>query len=188
MITDRIEGNKINLRHVRKADARSIYQYAGDETISRYTHVPHPYKLEDAYDFIKQTRSERRKKIGYHFGLEDKETAQVIGMIGLMNVDQTLKKGEVGYWLARPFRGRGIMKEAILLTLRFCFIELHLHRIYAHVFPENEVSMRLLEKIGFQREGIIREGFKHRGEYISVYLYSILEDDWARQGLNRNPE
>lgn len=187
-MTDRIEGNKINLRLVRRADARSIYEYAGDEAISRYTHIPHPYKLEDAYDFIKLTRSERRKKIGYHFGLEHKETSRIIGMIGLMHVDQAAKKGEVGYWLAKPFWGRGIMKEAISLALRFYFTELHLHRVYAHVFPENEVSMRLLEKMGFQREGLIREGFRQSGEYINVYLYSILEDDWARLDLNRNPE
>lgn len=184
-MTDRIQGDKINLRHVRKADARSIYKYASDEAISRFTHVPHPYKLEDAYDFIKLTRSERRRKIGYHFGLEDKETSQIIGMIGLMHVDHECGKGEVGYWLAKPFWGRGIMKEALLLALRFYFTELHLHRVYAHVFPENEVSMRLLEKVGFQREGLIREGFKQRGEYISVYMYSILEDDWARMDLSQ---
>jgi len=188
VMTDRIEGDKINLRRVRRADAHSIYRYASDDAISRYTHIPRPYKLEDAYDFIKLARSERRKKTGFHFGLENKETSQIIGMIGLMHVDHDVRKGEVGYWLAKPFWGRGIMKEAILMALRFYFTELHLHRVYAFVSPENGASIRLLEKVGFQREGFIREGAKQRGEYISVYLYSMLEDDWGRIQLNRKPE
>ncbi len=179
----RIEGNKINLRLVNRSDARPIYQYAGDEDISRNTYIPHPYHLSDAYDFIKSTHSARRKKTGYHFGLENKENRQIIGMIGLLTINHDLRNGEIGYWLARPFWGRGIMSEAVRLMLGFCFAEVKLHRVHAHVFPFNKPSIHLLEKVGFSREGLLREAFVKDGDYVDCYIYSILEDEWARLGM-----
>ena len=179
----KIEGQNVNLRIVTKSDALTIYQYLVDDDISRYTHIPHPYELEDAYDFIRHTHLQRRKKAGFHFGLENRETHQIIGGIDLMSVCPVNRKGELGYWLAKPFWGRGIMVEAINLMLEFSFKEVKLHRVQAHVFPANETSIRVLEKTGFTREGFIREGFTHRGNYVSVYLYSILEDDWGKLTL-----
>ncbi|UCG62199.1 MAG: GNAT family N-acetyltransferase [Candidatus Zixiibacteriota bacterium] len=182
-IKDRIEGDKINLRFITKGDALSIYQYAADEAISRYTHIPHPYNLDDAYDFVKLTQSDRKRKAAYHYGLENRETGQIIGMIGLIALFPMHRKAELGYWLAKPFWGRGIITEAIEKIVEFAFVTLKLHRVYAHVFPDNKASIRVLEKCGFTREGLIREGFVQRGKYVSVYMYSILEDEWAKRDL-----
>jgi ribosomal-protein-alanine N-acetyltransferase len=182
-----IDGDKINLRQISKSDAMSIYRYARDEAISRYTFIPHPYRLDDAYEFIKLTHSARRRKSGYHFGVETKDNGQIIGMVGLIAVNHARRNGEIGYWLAKPFWGQGLMAEAIKLMLRFCFVELKLHRVQAHVFPANKASLRLLEKAGFTREGLIREAFLKNGEYVDCYVYSILEDDWGRQSLRPNP-
>ena len=179
----RINGEKINLRTVTKADALSIYRNISDRNISRFTHIPHPYKLEDAYDFIRFTHRQRRKKAAFHFGLENKDDGQIIGGIGLENISEVHRKGEIGYWLAKPYWGRGIMAETINLMLDFCFTKVKLHRVQAYVFPDNHSSIRVLEKTGFKREGLIHEGFVQRGNYVDVYLYAILEDDWARRDL-----
>ncbi len=179
----RIEGQKINLRWINKSDAQSIYEYAGDEAISRHTFIPHPYRLDDAYEFIKMTRSARRRKTGYHFGLECPQTGRIIGMVSLITIFPLHRKAELGYWLAKPLWGRGIMAEAIEMLLGFAFLSLKLHRVYAHVFPNNKPSVRVLEKTGFTLEGLIREGFVRGGDYVDAYLYSMLEDDWARRCL-----
>lgn len=179
----KIKGRKINLRWITVADAMSIYKYAGDKAISRYTFIPHPYTLQNAHDFIKTTKSDRRKNAGYHFGLENPENGQIIGMVGLQNIKFVSRCGELGYWLGKPFWGKGIMSEAIHLMLRFCFFKVKLHRVQAYVFPANEASVRLLEKVGLKREGLLRERFAHRGDYADAYLYAILEDEWARQDL-----
>lgn len=180
-IPRKIEGEKINLRWHVKADAMSIYNQIGDKEVSQYTFIPYPYKLEDAYDYIKFSQSARRKKTAYNYGLEQKKTRRIIGGIGLENIDWTHRRGEIGYWLAKPFWGRGIMVEAIELMLAFCFRNLGLHRVHAQVFPPNAASIRVLEKTGFTCEGLIREGSMHRGEYVDAYLYAILEDEWARR-------
>jgi ribosomal-protein-alanine N-acetyltransferase len=183
----KIHGEKVNLRIVTRADALNIYHNISDKDISRFTHIPDPYKLEDAYDFIKLTHRQRRKKTAFHFGLENRDNGQIIGGIGLENISEIHRKGEIGYWLGKTFWGKGIMVEAINLMLDFCFTKVKLHRVQAYVFPDNAGSIRVLEKTGFKREGLIREGFTQRGKHVDVYLYAILEDEWARRDLPPDP-
>lgn len=186
-VVRRINGDKVNLRIVTKADALTIYRNIADKDISRFTHIPDPYKLEDAYDFIRFTHRQRRRKTGYHFGLENKDDGEIIGGINLENICEVNRKGEIGYWLAKPYWGKGIMVEAINLMLEFCFTKVKLHRVQAHVFPDNAGSIRVLEKTGFKREGLIREGFTQRGIHVDVYLYAILEDEWAKRDMPPDP-
>ena len=177
----KIEGTKINLRYHLSSDAVSIFRYASDEAISRHTFIPHPYTIKDAHEFIKLSGSARRKKVAYHYGIEDKETGQIIGGIGLEAIDRVHHKGEIGYWVARPFWRQGIMTEAISLILGLCFAEVELHRVYAHVFPDNIASMRVLEKVGFTREGLLRQAAMKNGSFVDTYIYSILEDEWRNR-------
>lgn len=186
-VVRRINGEKINLRIVTRADALTIYHNISDKDIIRFTHIPDPYKLEDAYDFIRFTHRQRRKKAAYHFGLENKDNGQIIGGIMLENICEVNRKGEIGYWVAKPFWGKGFMVEAINLMLDFCFTKVKLHRVQAYVFPDNHGSIRVLEKAGFTREGFIREGFKQRGNFVDVYQYAILEDEWAKRDLPPDP-
>lgn len=174
----KIEGTRINLRPVKKSDAESICQYAKDEEISRFTFIPHPYTLKDAQDFIKLTQSARRKQSQYHFGMEDKESGRIIGMIGLNEVNHYHQRAELGYWLGRPFWGQEITAEAIRLMLRFCFGDLNLNRVTAFVFPDNNASRRVLEKVGFKCEGLLRQHLKQNNRMRDSYLYSILKEEW----------
>src|SRR3989338_5898288 len=80
----KIVGKQINLRKLKKSDARSIYQHVNDKTISRFTTIPHPYTLKMAYDFIKITNRNMRKKNAFGLGIELKGTHTIIGMISLM--------------------------------------------------------------------------------------------------------
>ncbi|MEW6411403.1 MAG: GNAT family protein [Candidatus Zixiibacteriota bacterium] len=177
----KIEGTRINLRVHRGSDAVSIFRYASDEAVSRYTFIPHPYTIRHAHDFIKLARSTRRKKLAFHFGIEDKQNGEIIGGIGLEAIDHFHHKGEIGYWLATPYWRQGIMTEAVNLILGFCFCEVNLHRVYAHVFPENAPSSMLLEKVGFTREGLLRQAAFKNGTFVDNYIYSILEHEWRQR-------
>ncbi len=83
--------------------------------------------------------------------------------------------------MARPFWRQGIVTEAIKLILGLCFSEVELHRVYAHVFPDNTGSMRVLEKVGFTREGLLRQAAMKNGNFVDTYIYSILEDEWRER-------
>jgi ribosomal-protein-alanine N-acetyltransferase len=84
----------------------------------------------------------------------------------------------MGYWVAKDMRGKGICSEAVVLGLRFAFRTLGLNRVYAHVFPGNAASARVLEKAGFTFEGILRKSARHRGRYRDNQLYSILRSEF----------
>ncbi len=174
----RLVGTKINLRPVTKHDAQSIYQYARDKEISRYTFIPYPYKLEDALHFIRHTQIAARKGTEFNLGIESKVTGQIIGMIGLMYVSKKHQRAEIGYWVAKSFWGKGHATEAIRLMLRYAFDQLGLVRIVAGVLHPNAASARVLEKVGFLLEGCLRRHVLQHGQWLSEFRYGILKEEF----------
>jgi RimJ/RimL family protein N-acetyltransferase len=178
---EKIPGQQIYLRKLRRNDAASITRHINDVTIARGTFIPHPYKLEYAETFIRQAQREWRRGTAYHFGIEYRETGHVIGGLGLEGTGTKHRNTEAGYWLSKKFRGRGIMVEALRLALGFCFNELKLVRVHAHVMVGNDVSARVLEKVGFKREGCLRKRIKHRGRYRDLLLFAILREEFQQR-------
>jgi ribosomal-protein-alanine N-acetyltransferase len=173
-----IPGKQIKLRQVRRSDAASLVRHINDVTVARNTFIPHPYGLPDAQTFIRNSRKHCRKGAGYHFGIEDPATGDIIGGIGLEVISKKHRCIEVGYWLSRKYRGRGIASEAVRLALWFGFKKLKLVRIQAHVMNGNEASVRVLEKCGFTYEGTERMRIKHRGRWRDLMMFSVLREEW----------
>ncbi len=174
------QGDKINLRKLRKADAMDIYQNAKDKEIAQFTYVPHPYTLKDGEEYVRSTQKNIRKGKTYALGIELKSKKSIVGTIALMNVDMDNKNAEIGYWLGKPYWGGGIMKEAISLILEFGFETLGLERIYAKVFHPNISSARLLERSGFSYEGTFRKSTLRGGKWMNDMLYAILKEEFER--------
>jgi len=173
-----LKGRKINLRRVHKSDAESIYKHAGDEEISRYTFLPNPYRLDDAYRFIAVTHTALRAKKAFNFGIEYKEEKEIIGMISLEHVNFQHLFAETGYWLGRKYWSQGIAREALQLVLKFGFEQLKLNRIYARVMHPNIASARVLEKTGFKKEGIMRKSIWRGGTWMDLIWYAILKEEY----------
>ncbi len=174
----KLPGKKINLRTLKKSDADSIFKYIKDSRVAKYLNTPNPYKLKDAYEYIRKTERELRKKELYNFGIASKDNNEIIGMISLMDVDWENKKAEIGYWLAKKYQGRKIMPEAISLILNFGFKKLKLHRIYAKVMHFNKRSANLLEKFGFKYEGRLRKTHHRKGKWLDELRYSMLKNEF----------
>lgn len=166
-----LTGQKINLRYPTLDDVDSITHFANDEAISKFTFVPYPYCQQDAIDFIELADNERKNETGLHFGIELKETKKIIGMIGLNIINHVHLRTEVGYWVARNFWGQGIALEALNLMVEHCFYDKNLERVYAFVRPDNVASWKLLEKAGFEREGLLKKLMKKDGVRYDHYIY-----------------
>ncbi len=177
----KIVGNKINLRTLKRSDAQSIFENAKDKEISQYTNVPHPYTLKAAKEFIKKTQKDNRLKKAYYFGIEDKKSKQIIGMIDFVRYNKTNKNAEVGYWLGKRYWRQGIMKEALGLLLDFGFNKLKLHRISATVIESNIKSKTRIEKAGFKYEGKSREHIFRENKYSDLLMYGILKKEYEKQ-------
>lgn len=175
-----IPGIKINLRPITKDDAASIYKYARNRSISRYTFLPHPYTRKDADEWVITSTERNASGIDFNMGIELPASGEIIGMISLNNIDVINRNAELGYWLGKPFWGKGYVSEAIELLVNHSFRRFKLNRIYARVMRPNTVSAHLLEKCGFTYEGTLRKNIKRNGRYLDELRYGLLLEDWRR--------
>jgi len=101
----------------------------------------------------------------------------VVGRIGVYNIDAVNKIGSIGYWLSEEFQGKGIVLRSVEKLVDYCFTELLLNRIEIKCGTKNYKSQAIAEKIGFQKEGIIREGEFLHNAFSDLFCYSLLKCD-----------
>lgn len=150
--------------------AREIY----DSTLN----IPYPYAEADAEWWIgRRVESDRRQGREVTFAVR-KDDGEMIGAVGADSLELGAShRAEIGYWLARPYWGRGIMTDAVGAYVRHAFGELDLLRLTAHVLAFNVGSARVLEKNGFRLEGRLRKHFR-KGEALHDALYfGLLRED-----------
>ena len=146
--------------------------------------IPHPYSAADAEGWI-QKRIEHTRRIGHEvtFAIRRNDD-RLIGIVSSENFQPGLThKTEIGYWVAKPFWGQGVMTDAVRAFTKYAFSELDLVRLTAHVFASNLASARVLEKTGFKLEGFLRKHFQKDGELLDAKIYGLLKTDFdALQG------
>ncbi|MEP3474990.1 MAG: GNAT family protein [Hyphomicrobiales bacterium] len=124
---------------------------------------------------------EFRDSTGYPFFIFTKEGNNLLGGITLSNVRRGVtQSGSIGYWIGQPFQKNGYMTEAVKALGVYAFKELGLHRIDAASLPENLASIRVLEKCGFQKEGLAREYLCINGQWQDHLLFGWLINDLGK--------
>ena len=104
---------------------------------------------------------------------------QVIGALSLKNISHSMSYGEIGYGLSESHQGKGITTAAVKLLIDKIFAETSLRRLIALVHEENQASRRVLEKLGFQDEGLLREHYLIKGTPVNEVLYGLLRREWV---------
>jgi ribosomal-protein-alanine N-acetyltransferase len=135
---------------------------------------------------LRRYRSDFRQGTGLAFFVFDIASGNLAGGINVSNIRHGVSQsGSVGYWMGEQFAGRGLMAEALGLVVHHCFGALRLHRLEAACIPQNERSMRVLEKAGFRREGLLHAYLKINGHWQDHFLYALVADEAA--GTRRGP-
>lgn len=152
----------------------------GDEEITRWLElIPQPYNVAEARIWTEQAASYWREGTAAPFALVGADTGEVIGGVGFRWVDLPHAVGEVGYWLRREARGRGLTTRAVRLISDWALETLGCERLQLRADELNLASQRVAEKAGFQREGVLRSSqlsVRH-GRRIDFVMYSRLPDD-----------
>jgi [ribosomal protein S5]-alanine N-acetyltransferase len=121
---------------------------------------------------------EIKEDLGYALFIFRDFDHALLGGLTLSNVRRGVTQAaSLGYWLGAPHAGRGLMTEAVATTLPFVFDELKLHRLEAACLPHNAASVRVLQKNGFQHEGLARRYLRIDGIWRDHLLFAILADD-----------
>lgn len=164
---------RLRLRVPEPRDVVAITQACQDPEIARWVPVPVPYETVHAEEFV-ASRAERwaAEDGEMTFAITDALDGRLLGMIGLHARDAGMR--EIGYWSAPWARGQGVMTEAARLVCRFGFDVLGLTRIEWWAGVGNDASWRVVEKLGFQREGTCRARLAHRERRLDGWVGGLL--------------
>ena len=160
----------LRVRPWRKDDLDALLRYANNPKIASNLRdqFPHPYTRRDASDYLSFVRA---MDVPTSFAVEHEREA--VGGIGFrLGTDIARLSAEMGYWLGEPFWGRGWMTRAVQAASEWALDDYKLTRVFAQVFSHNVGSMRVLEKAGFEREGIMRRSAIKNGVVLDQVLYA----------------
>jgi RimJ/RimL family protein N-acetyltransferase len=158
----RLSTARLVLRAFAADDAADVQRLAGDPAVAEHTALPHPYRdgIAEAWIAGREGACERGEETS--FAIERAHDRALIGAIGLA-FEPRNAVAKLGYWLGRPYWGRGYASEAAAAVVAHGFEDLALERIWAPRFRANESSARVLEKVGLAHEGSRREFLAERG-------------------------
>jgi [ribosomal protein S5]-alanine N-acetyltransferase len=138
--------------------------------------VPYPYTRENAVEWISK-RPEYYEKTGSpQFAIVQKD-GRFTGGIGLV-LKKEDESAEIGYWIGKQYWGQGYCTEAASAVVKYGFEVLGLHRIHAYHMTRNPASGRVMQKIGMQHEGYLRQAMKKWGVFEDIEVYAILKSDY----------
>ena len=178
-----LETDRLILRPITPADATSVFLYCSNPAVTRFTLFETHQTIDDSRWFCEEyTRSRYTSREPDPFGiiLKADPLRSVVGAIGVHWASQPNLTMEFGYSLAEPYWGRGLVVEAARAVLPYVFEEYAVERLQARVFVGNDASERVLQKLGFMREGVLRSLIERRGRRWDIVMYSLLPAEWEQ--------
>ena len=172
-----LHSERLRLRALRADDRDGLFALYSDPEVTRYWSFPAWTDPAQADAWLAE-----RLPLGppsvYAWALTEPGQDRLIGTTALFALAGPMHRAELGYSLARSHHGRGLASEAVRLALAFAFGTLGLERIEADVDPRNLASCRLIERLGFQREGLLRDRWRVGDEFADSAIYGLLRRDY----------
>ena len=175
-----IHTERLFLRKISLKDAEPLFKYWSDPEVTKYLNVDTFKNIEQAYSMIRLLNSLYGNKEGIRWVIILKRDNNVIGTCGYNNWIKRSSRGEIGYELGRKYWGNGFASEAVKKILNYGFKKMNLNRIEAFTVQESISSIKLLKKLGFKKEGLLKEYGYWNGKYWDENLFSLLKSDWSK--------
>jgi RimJ/RimL family protein N-acetyltransferase len=173
------ETARLLLRPFHESDGASVERLAGAPEVAATTlHVPHPYPTGVAARWIATHQESFQKKEAVTWAMVQRDSGEVLGAFSA-RLHQTDQRSEIGYWIGVPFWGQGYTTEAGLTIREYLFRDWGLQRIFAQHFVGNPASGRVMQKLGMQYEGCLRQHVRKGSQFIDLALYGILRSEWV---------
>lgn len=174
-----LPGPHVQLRAQRASDVPALFGIHSDAVVMRYWSFPPFTRIKQARDLFEKNDHGRRTGEFVPWAIALRTDDSLIGTCTLFAIDTTHRRAMIGYALARAHWGRGHAQAALRLALDHAFGALALNRVEADVDPRNTASWRLLERIGFAREGLLRERWRVGDDVQDSVIYGLLARDHA---------
>lgn len=174
-----LETERLILRQVSEKDIDEIFFLRSDPKILQFLGRDPAINADEALRFIKMINELEKNNEGITWGIVLKPHNKLIGTICYWNIMKGHYRAEVGYGLHTAFQGKGIMQEALQEVLRYGFETINLHSAEARTDPKNISSIKLLERNHFIREGLFKEDFFYKDNFLDTAVYSLLKKNYA---------
>jgi len=174
---------RVRLRPLDEADAPAILSLYSDPETMRYLARPRMFEPAQAQELVAKSKAGYADGSLLQLALERTADGAFLGLALLFNFNKASARAEIGYALATAHRSNGYMSEALPALVDHAFGALGLNRLEADIDPRNAASARVLERLGFTPEGVLRERWIVAGEPSDSRMYGLLARDWrARRG------
>lgn len=168
---------RLSMRLVDKSDLPALFEVNGDDEVFRYSPRAAWKTPADGKAWFSRIMAHRKSGATIQFVIVLRETKRPIGTLAVFHFDEAVGSAEIGYVLGREHWGKGLMTELLAAFVRFGFEKLRLKRISAELDPRNAASVKVLERVGFTREGLRRCDYFSKGEVTDTALYGMLSRD-----------
>jgi len=177
-----LRGDGVTLHPTEDEDAAFCQRLVNDPTVRQGLSIARPkgredersYRVEpddDVIPFLVCAAEDRA-------GADGPDEGDRIGVVDLVGIDEQFGNAEVGYFFAPEAWGNGYATAAVERVVDHAFDELRLHKVHARVFAFNDASASVLERVGFEQEGVLREQAYMDGDYVDTLRYGLLESEW----------
>ena len=173
-----IAAQRVSLRWITEDDVDALYAIFSHPEVMRYWSTPPLADRDAAVSLMNEIHDGFKRHTLLKWGIARNTDDALIGTTTLFNLDFNSRRAELGYGLGRDHWGNGYMHEALTALLTYAFDELEFRRLEADVDPRNVGSIRTVERLGFQREGYLRERWQVNGEIQDALFYGLLRSEF----------
>ena len=185
--------SKYCIRRLEPADANSLFK-AVSASLAELSSLPWcklDYALEDAQSWISYSQSAWSKRSEFPLGIVEAASGQVIGAVGISQINRASRIGNIGYWVGTPYTSRGIARFAAQQAALMGFNELALTRLEIVTLTHNVASQRVAEALGATRECVAKNRLYFQGKPHDAVVYSLIPQDvlgWQTQLVSQSPK
>lgn len=171
-----IKMEKYLLRDIKEDNYNDIIKIYNNKEVYKYNNVPHIRRKKDAIRLIKQLEYAYELEEKVTWGIEDRTSKDIIGIIGISDISISNRKVEISYIIKKECMGKGIMKECIKVLLDELFSKYNLKRIEANIYIKNISSINLCKSLGFEEEGLRKKYIYNINtrKYMDTYIYAMV--------------
>jgi ribosomal-protein-alanine N-acetyltransferase len=167
------------LRPLSLSDAEAIYKILSDPESMKYWSDQPIKHVDEASEVLRKDLESDAKGNSLCWAVTLKDQDELIGKCILFSFDRQNQRAEIGYLLNRKYWRQGLMHQALVAVINYAFNTLKLHRIEADSDPKNVGSLAILEKLGFQREGLFRERWRVYDRWDDSVMLGLLSSEWS---------
>lgn len=173
-----LQTERLVLRELGQDDLAPAHRMYSDPKVMRYVgRLPHA-SIEETQEHLRRDRDLFPSRQGISWALTRRDSDQFIGSCGPWRLVKPHYRAEVGYDLLPEYWGQGLMTEALRASLRFCFTRMGLNSVTAQIDPQNQPSRRVLERLGFRQDGLLRQDYYFGGRFLDTAIFTLLRSEF----------